>query len=152
MSYKLLFNTGVRPSAGSAMMPFQIWHNGTKHIEFWVEHRPSSGAKFAFASPYDNVPNTDDMERIRIVDGGLSSEWAYFELPKNSYVLNGTMKEAGAIGESIKFSKTTLSKSALKAMDEIRESLYKQGYEHILFKGVMENGKDIDMYEALELD
>ena len=83
--HKLYFNTGVTPKNRpyDSLMEFQLWKGGTMQIEFWVEHKPSEGAIFKFACPYNNLKESEYMEVIPIVKGGLCSEYAYFLKKEN---------------------------------------------------------------------
>lgn len=76
------------------------------------------------------------------------------------YKLKGTRRLARAIGEMEKFTVTVSRQlgtmSAREAMDTARESMYEDGWEHILFTfcaiRVNRRWQEIPMLEALELE
>jgi len=70
----------------------------------------------------------------------------------NKYLLTGTYRKSGSIGNSEKFSEISTGETAKEAMNTIREGFYADGYEHILFKTCRENGKSITMLKALGLE
>lgn len=76
------------------------------------------------------------------------------------YKLKGTRRKVGAIGIMTRFtvivSRQTGTMTALDAMNTARESMYYDGYEHILFTSclIKKNNAwvEIPMMQALELE
>lgn len=77
--HKMWFNTGVKPENrdyNMGLMPHQEWRGGVLQIAFYLETAPPDGWVFKYASPY-LIP--DEKYFIKIVDGGLFGEYAYFK-------------------------------------------------------------------------
>ena len=75
----------------------------------------------------------------------------------NSYKLKGTHCKFGAIGTPSEFVYEAFANTPLEAMNSIRETLYQEGYERILFKeafvmSVEHKWEEIPMMEALGLE
>lgn len=76
------------------------------------------------------------------------------------YELKGTRRLNGAIGKpedfTVTVSRQTGTMTPLDAMTTARESMYEDGYDHILFTSVAikagKTWKNIPMLEALELE
>lgn len=79
---------------------------------------------------------------------------------KTTFKLNGTRRQAGAIGKpedfSVEVSRQTGTMTPRQAMDTARESMYQDGFDHILFKACFikagRTWKSIPMMEALGLE
>ena len=88
MEHRQLFNTGVLlknsldANGKLIKMPHDVWKGGVKHIEFWLEKEPPANSRRDWLQ---DAPLTNLNERqiaIRIVGGGMLSEYAVFTVFK----------------------------------------------------------------------
>ena len=86
MSYKMLFDTGVKPwnhcylsgpNKGKLITgEHEEWHGGTLHIAYYLESEPPEGCILQYLAP--EPEQKDYLINIPIVGGGMLSKYAVF--------------------------------------------------------------------------
>jgi hypothetical protein len=66
--------------------------------------------------------------------------------------LTGIFRKQSSIGNFENFKVDSIGSSPKDTMEKIREGMYSDGYDHILFQHVYLNGVEIPMMKALELE
>jgi hypothetical protein len=69
-----------------------------------------------------------------------------------SYKLTGIFRKQSSIGNFENFKVDSIGSNPKDTMEKIREGMYSDGYDHILFQHVYLNGVEIPMMKALELE
>ena len=88
--HKMLFNTGVRPwnhtdKHGNLIKgENDVWKNDQLHIAYYLEREPEPGLIFQYLvglDPTSLLAVLPNQVAIKIVGGGMSSEYAVFLKP-----------------------------------------------------------------------
>ena len=87
--YKMLFDTGVKPynrlnlsgpnKGKFELRKWEVLKGGQIHIEYYLEHKPEKGLRLLCLCSSAYLEHMRSYERaIKIVDGGMFSEYAIF--------------------------------------------------------------------------